>query len=165
MKRLYSIQIVKLNYEKNKSIFSTSNFKISFSCSNKNQKFIDKIKEQVKEDALGIEMNYKNINFEWVDTLFVNEKLIHLNNINDESLQTILDFEYFVKDNFETGKLFSKEYLSKNRILELRNWEVEVGHPNKYGSWVKDGYKDYLEFAFANRNASKYISELCNQIE
>lgn len=110
-------------------------------------------------------MNYKNINFEWVDTLFVNEKLIHLNNINDESLQTILDFEYFVKDNFETGKLFSKEYLSKNRILELRNWEVEVGHPNKYGSWVKDGYKDYLEFAFANRNASKYISELCNQIE
>lgn len=39
------------------------------SCSSPNKEYIEKIKQQVKEDALGVEMNYKNISFEWTDTL------------------------------------------------------------------------------------------------
>jgi hypothetical protein len=141
------------------------------SCSSPNDPFIEKIKQQVKEDALGVEMNYKNIEFKWVDTLFVSEKLNPLRADFNTRIQKITDIEYFVKDNFKKGKVFSKSYLTKDRFLELRNWEVKVGHPNKnpYGGgqaiWIKDGYKDYYEYAFANRTASKWITELCEQIE
>ena len=52
---------------------------LTFGCSNPNSECIDKIKQQVKENAMGIEMNYRNIEFQWVDTLHVNEKLASLN--------------------------------------------------------------------------------------
>ena len=38
------------------------------SCSSdSNQVHIDKVKQQVKKSAMGVEMNYKNITFKWVD--------------------------------------------------------------------------------------------------
>ncbi|MCL7754998.1 hypothetical protein [Polaribacter sp. Z022] len=140
-------------------------FSLFISCSDKNQEHLEKVKQRVKEDALGVDMKYKNIEFQWIDTLFVKEKLTSLKKINNTEIQSILDTEYFVKDNFKTGKLFTKEYLTKERIIELRNWETKVAHSDNSGYYKKQGYKDYLDFAFKNRNASKSISELCNQIE
>ena len=40
------------------------------SCSEPNP-YLDKIKEKVKQDAMGIEMNYNSISFKWTDTLTV----------------------------------------------------------------------------------------------
>lgn len=139
-------------------------------CSNPNSEYIEKIKQKVKEDAMGVELNYENIEFQWIDTLFVKEKLTTISEQFDDRIKTILNIEYYVRDNFEKGKIFTKNYLTKDRFIELRNWELKVGHPNEYSygrqaTWVKDGYKDYYEFAFANRDASSWISELCNQIE
>ena len=138
-------------------------------CTNPNKEYIDKVKQQVKEDALGVEMNYRNIEFKWIDTLLVKEEIALMNSEYENRLKEILNIEHYVKDNFEKGNIFSKSYLTKERFTELRNWELNVGHPNEYfglqSSWVKDGYKDYYEFAFANRNASAWISELCNQVE
>lgn len=141
-----------------------------FSCSNPNDIYIEKIKEQVKKDALGIEMNYQNISFDWTDTLFVKEQLSKVKDDYTTRLNVILNIEYFIKDNFEKGKIFSKSYITKERYTELRNWETKVGHPNKYSYggdaiWVEQGYKDYFEFAFANRDGSSFISQLCLQIE
>lgn len=129
-------------------------------CSNPNQEYIEKIKQQVKEDAMGVEMNYENITFLWTDTLFVKEKLEKLQATYKERVNTILDIEFYVQDNFEKGKIFSGQYLTKKRVEELRNWEK-----NNRGIPFNKEYNDYYKFAFANRNASKWISELCNQIE
>ena len=129
-------------------------------CSNPNKDYIEKVKKQVKEDAMGVEMNYENIAFQWTDTLFVKEKLKTIQANYKDRLNTILDIEYFVQDNFKKGKLFSTEYLSKKRVQELRNWEK-----NNRGIPFDKEYTDYYKFAFANRNASKWTSELCNQIE
>lgn len=139
-------------------------------CSNPNAEYIDKVEQQVKEDALGVEMNYQNIRFQWVDTLYVHEKLSQLEEQYTERLNAILDIEYYVRDNYEQGNIFTKDYLTKERFTQLRNWEREVGHPNQspYGGmalWVREGYKDYYDFAFDNRNASPWISELCDQID
>lgn len=155
---------------KNTKIVVVGLLALTFGCTNPNSEFIDKVKKQVKDDAMGVEMNYENIEFQWTDTLYVKEQLATLKGQFDERLKTITDIEFYVKDNFEKGKIFTKEYLSKERFTELRNWELKVGHPNQYSyggqaTWVKDGYKDYYEFAFANREASPWISELCNQIE
>jgi hypothetical protein len=143
---------------------------LTVGCSNPNSEFISKVKQQVKEDAMGVEMNYENIDFQWVDTLYVKQELATLKEQFDARLKTITDIEFYVKDNYKKGKIFTKEYLTKERFDELRNWEIKVGHPNQYSyggqaTWVEDGYKDYYEFAFANRDASPWISELCNQIE
>lgn len=73
------------------------------SCSNPNKEFVEKIKLQVKEDALGVEMHYKSINFQWTDTLFVKEKLSGIKRNFDERLNTILGLENFLK------KLFNEE--------------------------------------------------------
>ncbi|MDY0144252.1 MAG: hypothetical protein RBR97_20405 [Bacteroidales bacterium] len=133
---------------------------LTFGCSNPNSECIDKIKQQVKENAMGIEMNYRNIEFQWVDTLHVNEKLASLNEQFDERLKNILDIEFYVKDNFETGKLFKMEYLTKDRFTELRNWEK-----HNRGIPFNKEYNDYYKFAFDNRNASAWLYEFCNQIE
>jgi len=129
-------------------------------CSNLSQEYIVKIKQQVKEDAMGIEMNYENITFQWTDTLFVKEKLEQFQANYKEGLNTILNVEYYVQDNFEKGKIFSGEYLNKKRVEELRNWEK-----NNRGVPFNKEYNDYYKFAFENRDASKWLSELCDQIE
>ena len=142
-----------------------------YSCSDPNEKHIQKIADFTKENAFGAELNYQNVQFNWVDTFFVKERLVELNKAYSAKLNEILKIEFYVKDNFTRGNLFKKEYLSKDRLLELRDWELNVGHPNKgsySGSsalWVKDGYKDYYDFAFSNRDASTFIFNLCNQIE
>ena len=130
------------------------------SCSNPNQEFIEKIEVQIKEDALGVDLNYENISFEWADTLFVKEQLSELQINFEEALDNIINLDYHVQDNFEKGKIFSQLYLSKSRIEELRNWEK-----NTRGIPFNDEYNDYYQFAFANRDGSKWISELCTQIE
>ena len=133
---------------------------LTISCSNPDKEYIGKIKQQVKEDAMGIEMNYENINFQWSDTLFVKERLGEFQENYENRLNTVLGLEYYVQDNFEKGKIFSKKYLTKKRVAELRNWEKNIrGIP-----FNKD-YKDYYKYAFAKRDASNWLSELCDQIE
>lgn len=133
---------------------------LAISCSNPNKEYIEKIKLKVKEDVMGVEMHYKNINFQWTDTLFVKERLSEIKQNYNDRLNTVLDLEYYAKDNFEKGKVFSKSYLTKNRVEQLRNWEK-----NNRGIPFNKEYKDYYKFAFTNRDASEWISELCAQIE
>jgi len=130
------------------------------SCSNPNKVYIEKVKQKVKEDALGVEVNYKSLTFDWTDTLYVREKISEFEKVFGERLNVIIDFEYFVKDNFEKGKIFSKSYLTKSRLEELRNWEK-----NERGIPFDKEYEDYYAFAFDNRGASAWVSQLCNQIE
>jgi uncharacterized phage-like protein YoqJ len=128
-----------------------------FGCSNPNAEYLSKIKQNLKENANGVELNYENIEFKWVDTLFVSEQITQLNSSYEKKITSIMEIENYVKDNYETGKVFTKSYLTKDRFEELRNWEK-----NRRKKYSKG---DYYEFAFKNREASSWISELCNQIE
>lgn len=141
---------------------------IVFGCSDPNNKYIEKVKKRVKDDAIGVELNYKSISFNWIDTLYVREIQTELNNEYNKHKNTILKTELKIKD-IGRGKVFSKSFLTTEKYTELRNWEKNVGHPNVYSwgstaSWVEDGYKDYYEFAFANRSKSIWLEELCVQI-
>jgi hypothetical protein len=109
--------------------------------------YINKIKIKVKEDALGVEMNYKSISFQWKDTLTIGKQITKMTAQYDEGLNSILDISYF-----------SEDVLTKEWLIRLRNFENRVRNKPK-------GYKNYEAFAFANRKASSFISEFCDQIE
>ena len=130
------------------------------SCSDSNKPYIEKIKQQIKENALGVDLNYKSIEFKWIDTLFVDEKLLMLKQNFSQRIDTLLQIEFFIQDNFEKGRIFSKAYITRERLIELRNWEKK----NRGIPFNKE-YKDYYLFAFDNRDASSWISDLCRQIE
>ena len=140
------------------------------SCSNPNKIYIEKIEQQVKKDANGFEVKYENISFKWVDTLYVSEKISELQKNYSENLNQILNYQSFINDIDGTGKIFSKSFLTKQRLEQIKNWEVKVGHPNKYSwgekaSWVKDGYKNYNDYACANRSSNQWFNELCIHIK
>ena len=116
------------------------------SCSEANP-YLDKIKAKVKEDAMGVELNYKNISFQWVDTLTVEKQTTKLSAQFDNGINTILDFYYY-----------SEDMLTKKKLIKLRGFENRVRNKPK-------GYKNYEEFAFANRETSSFISSLCDQFE
>ena len=109
--------------------------------------YIDKIKIKVKEDALGVEMNYESISFQWKDTLTIGKQITKLTSQYDDGLNSILDISYF-----------SQDVLTKEWLVRLRNFENRVRNTPK-------GYKNYEAFAFANRKASSFISEFCDKIE
>ena len=109
---------------------------------------LDKIKVKVKEDAMGVEMNYKSISFNWVDTLSVGKQIAKTTAKYDDGINTILNNNYY-----------SEDILTKKALMKLRGFEDRVR-----GSTPK-GYKSYEAFAFANRDASPFISALCNQYE
>ncbi len=120
------------------------------SCGNEdkseNQELINKIKQKVKTDALGVEMNYQSISFRWIDTLTVEKELINRTAEYNEMLKPLIQFD-----------------VDKKTFLYLRNWENNNRDtPFYYG---EEKYKNYEEFAFANRNISSFIFDLCNQIE
>ena len=123
------------------------------SCSSdSNQVHIDKVKQQVKKSAMGVEMNYKNITFKWVDTLTVKKQLTIFNTEYEKGISVIINSPYF-----------SKDVLTKKELISLRSWENGIRDtPFKY-----DGkkYKNYEGFAFANRDMSSFIADLCNQFE
>jgi hypothetical protein len=130
---------------------------LTFGCSNPNSEFIDKVKQQVKDDAMGVEINYKNIEFEWTDTLYVKQQLATLSEQFDERLKTIMDFEFYIKDDFKKGMIFTKDYLTKDRLIELRNFQNKVRdylYPNSE-------YKSYYEWLFDKNNCD---SEWCNTL-
>lgn len=116
------------------------------SCSESNP-YVDKIKVKVKQDALGVEMNYKSISFKWVDTLTVGKQISKIESEFEDGLNSILNISYF-----------SNEILTKEALIKLRGFEDRVRNAPK-------GYKSYEAFAFANRDASSFISALCNQYE
>jgi hypothetical protein len=90
----------------------------------------------------------------------VGERVSEYQNNYQKGLESILNLEHYVKDNYKKGKLFSLTYITRNRLEELRNWEK-----NNRGIPFNREYNDYYQFAFSNRNASQWISELCDQIE
>ena len=59
------------------------------SCSESNP-YVDKIKVKVKQDALGVEMNYKSISFKWVDTLTVGKQISKIESEFEDGLNSIL---------------------------------------------------------------------------
>jgi len=139
-------------------------------CSNPNKVYIKKIKQQIEKDANGLEVNYKSVAFNWVDTLYVSQKINELNKSYSSILNQILNYNSFINDIKGTGKIFSKSYLTKDRLRQIRNWEIKVGHPNKYSwgektSWVKDGYKNYYDYACANKSSNQWFQELCEHVK
>tara|TARA_B100001059_G_C17754157_1_gene538946 strand:- start:277 stop:1023 length:747 start_codon:yes stop_codon:yes gene_type:complete len=120
--------------------------------SDSNQVYIDKVKQQVNKDAMGVEMKYKNVSFEWVDTLTVKKQLALTNTQYDEGISAILSSFYF-----------SEETLTKKELTKLKNWENGIRDtPFKFGG---KKYKNFEEFALANRDASSFIAEYSNQID
>ncbi len=117
-----------------------------------NQIHIDKIKQQVKKDAMGIDLNYKNVTFKWVDTLTVKKQLTILNTEYEKGISVILKSPYF-----------SKDVLTKKELISLRNWENGIRNTPFIFNGKK--YKNYEGFAFANRDMSSFITDLSNQIE
>tara|TARA_B100000795_G_C22660340_1_gene383839 strand:+ start:85 stop:834 length:750 start_codon:yes stop_codon:yes gene_type:complete len=122
------------------------------SCSS-NAEFTDKIKQKVEKDAMGIDLNYKNITFQWLDTLTVQKQLAKGISQYNEGIAPVLN----------ASSIFSENNLTKDKLIELRNWENEIRE--KPFRFMGKKYKNYVEFAFANRSASSFISELCDQIE
>lgn len=142
-----------------------------YSCSSSNKEYIDIIKQQLKDDSQGLELNYKNLEFKWVDTLKVHEKLLDYEQDFKNGINEILAIDYYVKDNFKEGKLFSKVYLTYDRLNELRNWERNRRNESSMESAkvINDEsiykFQDYYEYAFENRTASSWLIRLCAQIE
>jgi|TARA_B110000259_G_scaffold183702_1_gene229412 hypothetical protein len=135
-----------------KLIYLTLTILIVACSSDINQVHIDKIKQKVKKDAMGIDLNYKNVTFEWIDTLTVKKQISFLNTSYDEGINSILKSSFF-----------SQDVLTKEKLITLRNWENGMRDtPFKY-----DGkkYKNYEGFALNNRDLSPFITDLCNQIE
>ena len=135
-----------------KLIYLTLTILIVACSSDINQVHIDKIKQKVKKDAMGIDLNYKNVTFEWIDTLTVKKQISFLNTSYDEGINSILKSSFF-----------SQDVLTKENLITLRNWENGMRDtPFKY-----DGkkYKNYEGFALNNRDLSPFITDLCNQIE
>ena len=93
------------------------------SCSSdSNQVHIDKVKQQVKKSAMGVEMNYKNITFKWVDTLTVKKQLTIFNTEYEKGISVIINSPYF-----------SKDVLTKKELISLRSWENGIRDtPFKY---------------------------------
>lgn len=141
---------------------------IAISCTNPNEQFTSQIKEKLKKDANGIELNYKSISFNWVDTITNYDSVTSLITVQNVLKQQVL--EKNIQKILGKEFIFSKEYVTVEKLKQWRNFEVEWGHPNKSlilnseASWVKDGYKDYVEFALDNRDLSPFISELCTNI-
>ena len=136
---------------------------IFFGCNNPNQEsinqeYIDKVKDRIKEDAMGLELNYSNIEFHWIDTLHVSDKLDSLHSVKSEGLSPILEIHYDVRD-LEPGNIFSKSYLSSDKLLKIRNWEK-----NNRGIPFQD-YPNYYEFAFANTERSEWLKDLTSKIK
>jgi len=135
-----------------KLIYLTLTILIVACSSDINQVHIDKIKQKVKKDAMGIDLNYKNVTFDWIDTLTVKKQISFLNTSYDEGINSILKSSFF-----------SQDVLTKEKLITLRNWENGMRDtPFKY-----DGkkYKNYEGFALNNRDLSPFITDLCNQIE
>lgn len=125
------------------SIFLVS---ILISCDESNP-YLDKIKERVNQDAMGVDINYRSLSFKWVDTLTVGKQIEKIKSEYEDGINTILRINYF-----------SKEVLNKEELQRLRGFEDRVRN-------VPEGYKSYEDFAFKNRDASSFISELCIQYE
>ena len=101
---------------------------------------------------MGIDLNYKNVTFEWIDTLTVKKQLSFLNTSYDEGINSILKSSFF-----------SQDVLTKEKLITLRNWENGMRDtPFKYNG---KKYKNYEGFALNNRDLSPFITDLCNQIE
>lgn len=129
-------------------------------CSNPNAIFIDTIKEKLKRDAMGIELNYKNIMFQWVDTLFVHERLSLLDSIYNQTINDLLNTEFFVHDNLERGKIFSLEYISIDRLTELRNFQKNV----RSNMYPRGGHNDYYEYLFDENDKNYCRTDWCNEL-
>lgn len=141
----------------------------------------------------GVKINYKSVYFQLIDTLTVKKQLA----------DGIAQYERELKDLLDVIA-FSEEGLTKEKLIELRNWENKQRaiDPAIYknsaeaqfddspldlgGNWGRISglyfgdigisllnwrdfggtkYKNFEEFAFANRDLSPFISDLCNQIE
>lgn len=147
-------------------VFFLAIIALCIGCADSNQEYIQQIKEQLKEEALGIDLNYENLQFAWVDTLYAKERLEEVEHELDRRLNTLIELKIarytglFEDDNLKKVQLFSKGYLTKERLLDLRNWE----NKNR-GEMPYPEYEDYYEYAFDNREDSDWLSELCTQIE
>ena len=141
----------------------------------------------------GVKINYKSVYFQMIDSLTVKKQLADGIAQYERELKGLLDVI-----------TFSEEGLTKEKLIELRNWENKQRaiDPAIYknsaeaqfddspldlgGNWGRISglyfgdigisllnwrdfrgtkYKNFEEFAFANRDLSPFISDLCNQIE
>lgn len=112
-----------------------------------NEQHTEKIRQRVKEDALGLEMNYKSISFEWQDTLYVSEVIKSIQNL----VVSLPDVE--------SVEIFSDEFITKENLLKLRNWE-----DNKRGVPFNKEYRLYTDFAKNNTDKSAWLKELSDRI-
>lgn len=103
------------------------------SCSNPNEEFINKLKQEKIDNALGIDLKYKVVKFEMLDTLF-----------NQEVADSL---KIFLTDNLKSIKQID---LNKNEFIKYRNQEQNLRDDENY----------YDDVVFNDNNDSKWLREL-----
>jgi len=107
----------------------------AISCKNSNQEFIDKLKEQAANNELGVDLKYKVINFELIDTLYNQDRA--------DSLLVILN------NNIEGIKNLD---LSKDVFLKFKDQELNLRSDKNY----------YKNIVFNDDYSSEWLTELRN---
>jgi hypothetical protein len=131
------------------------------SCSSPYKEFEGLIQQKLKSEFNGMEINYESVLFEWVDTVKNQDTIDSIKLVHDGVLNPILDLEYEILSEFGKGKIYTKEFLTKEKLTTLRNWEKNQRSRN----FKDDKYKDYYEYVFGNRDLSEWTRRLCTQIE
>jgi hypothetical protein len=111
------------------------------------------------EEGNRIDLNYKSVALSYVDTLTIGKRKAELVN----SIQEIKD--HFLSHNKPVvshlidieGDIFTKSFLTKEKLQELREWERQARKRN-------DPNYDYYAFLFTEDCYSAWCEELRNQL-
>ena len=103
---------------------------------NPNKEFIEKISSRLSDDALGVDLHYKSLEFEFIDTLYIGE------------LQTeAQDDLSAIKHDLGSVPTLSEVSLTLDLLKKLRNQELELRGNNSYYDFLfsDDCYSDWCE--------------------
>jgi len=159
---------------------------LTISCSNPNKEFIDKLKEQKANNELGLDLKYKVIKLEVLDTLYNQEladslQLTLNNNLNDFK-QLDMNKEDFIKfknqelvfrddKNYYKNVVFNDEYSSEwlrelKVILErtdklLSNYDsTNILDKAELYTWYSRRYWDFNENTKYKNSFNNYYEEI-----
>lgn len=133
-------------------------------CSNPNQEYLNSIEEYLTDSAMGLELNYKSIEFEIVETITFQDRIDSLHQSFEQLFNQLTELEFYVRDDIGEGKIFSLDFLTKDRLTKIRNWEKNWrGVPFRGAGGTM--YSDYYEFAKENPQLSDWIVDLNNHID
>ena len=117
-------------------------FILCVSCSS-NKQYTEKISAKLKADAMGLDLNYKSLEFKFTDTLTVKEQIKN----HQDTLSAMCN-------EINAAELLAPDYLTKEKLIKLRNQEQELRSDNNY----------YDKYVFTDEYNSEWIIELRTQL-